>query len=266
MIAKTIAALVESLEKPGLLGAVGMKRERVCARELAAYFRLLATTIPINDLGTLLVQVNKAAALHSSEMKIKRALRGLQPLLLEILTTNKLLAYKEGWNHLQVHLKEAAKVEGKPLDKLGPSGERAADYAVTSAGELIKGLNQTTLDLLQEAIATGIEEQLGVDGLARLIRSEVMNMSVDRAKMIATTEMNGAFSTAALEKMQGLGIEYKKWIAEGDACEICSGNEDDGPIPVDDSFSSSDDAPPAHPNCRCAVVGARAPEGEDSGE
>ena len=31
-------------------------------------------------------------------------------------------------------------------------------------------------------------------------------------------------------------------------------------IPVDDDFPSGDERPPAHPNCRCAVTGARAPE------
>lgn len=267
MILETVTQLVESLHKPGLMGVVGMKRERVCTRELAAYFRLLATSLPIDDLANLATQAHQPVALHTAEMKIRRTLRSLQPLLLEILSTNLLLAYKEGWNNLHIHsvdgLKEAktkVKISGSPMDKLGPSGERAADYAATSSGSLIKGLNKTTLDLLQEAIATGIEDQLGVDGLGRLLRSTVMDMSVSRAKSIATTEMNDAFSTAALEKMDSLGIKYKKWMPVDDPCPICSDNAEEGAIPVDDSFSSGDDAPPAHPNCRCAIVGARPPD------
>lgn len=45
---------------------------------------------------------------------------------------------------------------------------------------------------------------------------------------------------------------FKVWQAN-DSCEICLDNEDEGPIPVEDEFSSGDYAPPAHPNCTCEL-------------
>lgn len=51
----------------------------------------------------------------------------------------------------------------------------------------------------------------------------------------------------------------KKWDAAADAnlCDVCE-ELDDEIVDVDDVFSSGDDGPPAHPNCRCTVVPWRA--------
>jgi SPP1 gp7 family putative phage head morphogenesis protein len=272
MILHVLRKLVEAMQRPGLLGSVGIRREKACQRELAAYFRLLASTLPIEDLSKLADGDNKEAAVHTAEMRIRHTLRNAQPILLNILAAHLMLAYKEGWNN--THVRDEAVQEadapstgivastpvGQPLDILGPTGQRAADFAATTGADLVKALDKTTLERLRDLIAQGIEERLGVDGLARLIRDDLKNMSLDRAKMIATTEMNNAISTATLEKLQELEIEYKQWVPVDDPCEICQDNADEGAIPVEDSFSSGDDSPPAHPRCRCAVVGARAPK------
>lgn len=267
MIRHVLRKLVEAMQRPGLLGAFGIRRATACQRDLAAYFRLVLSKLPLEDLSRLAVSENKETAMHAAEMTITRVLRMCRPQLLQTLATHMMLAYKEGYKHAQVHdfVKEADDLlpSGSPIDIIGPTGERAADFAATSAGDLIRALDEQTLELLREAVAQAIEEKLGVDGLARLIRKTVMDMSVDRAKMIATTEMNNAISTATLEKLANMNVQYKRWIAVDDPCDICSENEADGAIPVDETFSSGDDAPPAHPNCRCAVVGARPPK-EDS--
>jgi len=44
---------------------------------------------------------------------------------------------------------------------------------------------------------------------------------------------------------------YKSWVTNGDGCPTCTANEDEGPIPIDDMFSSGDYAPTAHPGCDC---------------
>jgi hypothetical protein len=48
-----------------------------------------------------------------------------------------------------------------------------------------------------------------------------------------------------------------------DPCEICIENDDAGAIPIDELFPSGDLRTPFHPNCRCAVVGARPEENLD---
>jgi hypothetical protein len=270
MIGPLLRELAETAQKPGIMSLVGIRRERLCTRDMETYFRLLKKTLPIETLSQLATSGNKEAALHQSEIIVRRVIRQIQPALLSILTSHKMLAWKEGYKTAQVVedrslLKEAAKPitpKGKPLDQLGPGGQRAADYAATSAGEKIKGINQTTLGKIQDAIAEGIEEQLGVPGTAKLLRDTVDGMTVQRSLDIATTEMTDAFSQATLAKLNDLGIEYKKSIPVDDPCDDCQENADAGAIPVDDEFPSGDDASPFHTRCRCATVGARSPESD----
>ncbi len=61
-------------------------------------------------------------------------------------------------------------------------------------------------------------------------------------------------------------VERKGWSTseDGDVCEDCTANEDEGDIALEDDFQSGDDAPPAHPNCRCALVAVFPPEEEDT--
>ena len=51
--------------------------------------------------------------------------------------------------------------------------------------------------------------------------------------------------------------------------EVCEGNADDGPIAVGETFSSGDERPPAHPNCRCWLepgdTGEQAEDESDKG-
>lgn len=48
-------------------------------------------------------------------------------------------------------------------------------------------------------------------------------------------------------------VSQKRSIAEPDCCEICQDCEDEGWIDQDAVFSSGDDEPPFHPNCKCDV-------------
>ena len=55
-------------------------------------------------------------------------------------------------------------------------------------------------------------------------------------------------------RVTGTRMPTKRWITVNDnSCEDCQMNEDDGPIPVDDTFSSGDDEPPKHNNCECIL-------------
>jgi SPP1 gp7 family putative phage head morphogenesis protein len=259
MILEGVRAILESLDRHGLHGARGIRRENSCYRDMRSYFRLLKEKLPIDRLAELAqITTEKKIALHTAEILIQRALRQAQPALIEVLASQMMLGYKDGWKAAKVLPKKI-----KEADQLGDTGQRAADYAAAAAGELVKDLNQTTLDTLQELVADAIENQQGVEGLAKTLSEEMDGMSRDRARMIARTEMNKAFSSATLDKLSSLQIEYKQWISYSDCCDDCSANDDDGPIPVDQLFSSGDEGPPAHPNCRCALAGAASPDSEE---
>ncbi len=195
-------------------------------------------------------------ARHAVQMRMHNLLRGRQSFLKTILETNVADALAAA-DKVQLLAEADGEDDDTPLP--GMTADHAAQYASTHAAELVTGLDATTQQAIADAVATGIEDRLGVPGTARLIRDTVDGMSTSRAEMIAATEMNDAMSYAFLRKLQINAVEYKQWILGPDPCEICEENADASPIPVDEDFPSGDDAPPAHPNCVCAVAGARTP-------
>lgn len=247
--------ILEKARRPGLMGIVGKAVERRCYLDLEGYFKNVGEEIiaaHLEDLSTQPVLLAK----HAAEMKLYNILRRHRSVLQTILQTNIHEALLKADKMTQIH---EADVTISYDDTLGLTGQAAADYASAHSAEAVVGIDQTTLEQIQDAIATGIEDELGVAGTGRLIRDLIDGMSTKRAATIASYEMNDAFSEATMQKLDRLGIEYKKWICSDDPCPECEQNEDQI-IPVDDTFDSGDDRPPVHPHCRCAVVGARAPE------
>ena len=135
--------------------------------------------------------------------------------------------------------------------------DRAVAYARARAAELVTGVDDATRNELKDIIADGLEENIGMDAIADNIR-DAYAFSEDRAELIARNEVAMANQAGALEGMKlakGSGVKLQKvWVPDADACEICQDNADDGPIDLDDQFSSGDDAPTAHVNCECSLA------------
>jgi hypothetical protein len=91
-----------------------------------------------------------------------------------------------------------------------------------------------------------------------------------RAEGIARTELMTASNAGRVDGFDAAvadGVDSpdsrKEWITGGDPCPDC--DPLDGEIVGwDEQFSSGDDAPPIHPNCRC-VIAFLPPEGEGGG-
>ena len=142
----------------------------------------------------------------------------------------------------------------------------AEEYAAEQAAKQIVGINQTTVDKIADLVATAVGNQMTPSDLSRDLRDLLDGWTTDRAEMVARTEMADAFGAAALMKFDREGIDYMQLILSPDACPICESIAANGPVRVDDGFEDDDgetyDRSPIHVNCRCATVGARAPEGE----
>lgn len=259
-----LTQLLEKLKRPGLLGLIGRKVEKRCEKDLHAYFTALGRRIVGLELETLAEQTTPELARHTAELKVSNVLRTFSPLLKGVLEVNIHDAMLAA-NRIH-HLAETDDEGDDPGNDTGTinsgfsmTSEEASLYASVRAGELVRGINATTQTKIADAVAEGITDRLGVDGTKRLIRATVDDMTALRARMIASTEMNTAFSEATLRKLDRLGVEWKQWITAGACCDLCAENEDASPIPVDELFPSGDQRPPGHVNCRCAVTGARAP-------
>jgi hypothetical protein len=267
VVNETLAAFLERAQRPGLLGLVGKTVQRRCTSDLRTYFNALGKRIVEMRFESLAEPgrgISAEHARHAVGMRMHNLLRSRQPLLKALLHTNIVEAIKQA-NKMSVLAEsddepsDDTPVDTPITDYIGMTADQAATYAAEQTDSLITGLDATSMQSIADAVSTGISEQLGVPGTARLIKTVVDGMSTYRAEMIASTEMNDAMSHAFLKKLKMNAVEYKQWILGPNPCAECEENAEASPIPVDEDFPSGDDAPPAHPNCICAVAGARAP-------
>lgn len=169
-----------------------------------------------------------------------------------------------------------SKLAGKALKELGATVEekvaehnaelwavnRAAEMVGRKyvAGELVDNPNakwnilDSTRDIIRTALEGALRDGSTVSELADVIR-ESTAFSEERAEAIARTEMAYADTHGAIEAFRECPtITGKAWSPDDEACPTCQENADQGGIPIDDDFASGDDAPPAHPNCECAII------------
>lgn len=145
---------------------------------------------------------------------------------------------------------------GIPIAYEGPPIESAIKWAAEHCAQLVTKMDIETKSRLAQVVAEAIQNKSGIPGLAESIRDEFDNMSKFRSQMIARTETCDALQQSFLDRSEAMGVTGKEWVTF-DPCDICAANGDEGVVPLDHIFSSGDDAPPAHPNCRCALAPAR---------
>ena len=139
----------------------------------------------------------------------------------------------------------------------------AADYADGRSAALVDpgddtGIVGSTRNMLAATIASGLAAGLSAADIADRIQ-DAYAFSWDSADAIGDYEASLANSTGAMAGYAaaaalGLGMQ-KGWNTAGDdkVEDICLGKETEGLIPLDQAFSSGDQATPAHNGCRCNV-------------
>jgi hypothetical protein len=133
-------------------------------------------------------------------------------------------------------------------------------------------IDEPVRGMVASDVTTAVEEGWSVDKLAQQLLSSNYAFSDARAVMIARTELNRADNAGNMIGYRASGVVTGKvWLAgnegaDGDACDDCEANAEEGMIDLNEEFGSGDDAPPAHPNCRCAVAPVIAEEEGDGGE
>jgi hypothetical protein len=262
-----VAELNEAATKPGIMSLAGQRAENQCRRELVLYFKILGARIKSAHLEKLAEAPSKEAAKHAAEMKLNQIVRRTSDVLHRVLKGNYHAAM------LAADKQDVVKEAGDTVEVGPASGLLSADaeaYAAEQAAKQIVGINQTTVNQVAELVATAVGNQMTPADLSKDIRNLLADMTKNRADTIARFEMADAFGEAALRKLTREDIDYKQLIASPDACPVCLSIIDNGPVPVDEPFVDDDgeeyDRSPIHILCRCATVGARAPEGEDDGD
>jgi len=118
---------------------------------------------------------------------------------------------------------------------------------------LINTVDNTTKDKIAKIVSGGRKAGLSPNEIQKEITKRIKEISPERAGLIVQAETANAIGTVEIITAKQNGIDKKEWITSGDdlVSEGCIENEDAGPIPIEDSFPSGDQAPPRHPRCRC---------------
>jgi hypothetical protein len=135
---------------------------------------------------------------------------------------------------------------------------QAAEWARKYAFDLVKGIDDTSAEALQNAIGMFVDTPGMTIG-------DVMNLlpfDEERARMIAVTETTRAYSKGQQMGSDQLAKEFpdvkviNHWFTNNDdrVCEVCGpleGVEVDAGETFYDPEGDNDGFPPAHVNCRC---------------
>ncbi|MBF6560547.1 MAG: hypothetical protein IVW56_09670 [Candidatus Binataceae bacterium] len=146
-------------------------------------------------------------------------------------------------------------------DMLDQVNERSVAWAQDRAAALVTLIEGNTRAMLRATVTRAIDEGWGARTLSTEIAASA-GFSKARAATIARTEIIAANNRGNLDGYKASGVATgKEWLTAGDALveELCQDNEDAGPIGLDADFPSGDDCPPAHPNCRCALLPVTTP-------
>ncbi len=143
------------------------------------------------------------------------------------------------------------------------ANEYAAKWAREYAFDLIKGVDETSLEVVRRAIESFVDEVgYTIGDIIDLVQPYFGDV---RASMIAVTETTRTFARGQFMAAEELRKEFpdvqitKTWFTNNDeqVCDICGPLGDHDPIPMDEPFVTIDGEeimePPAHVNCRCWI-------------
>lgn len=129
----------------------------------------------------------------------------------------------------------------------------AETWARNYGGAMISNITDTTRSEVADLIGDAVEEGWSNDKLADMLETDY-TFDEDRAEMIARTETAYADVAGNVASYEEAGVEKKRWLLGPNSCSYCEQNADDGDIDFNDTFTTGDFAPPAHPNCTCDIM------------
>ena len=119
-----------------------------------------------------------------------------------------------------------------------------------AAGIVSKAIAKAGYDKIGNSIADSIAAGDSPAKAAKALADKISDPA--RALTIAITELNRATSAGSLDTYEAAEVEEVQWAAL-EPCDICEQN-DGQVVKLGQPFDSGDYQPPAHPNCRCALL------------
>jgi len=144
---------------------------------------------------------------------------------------------------------------------------RAVAWLTEHCAEMVKGIDDTTRSRVAALVTQAVEEGWSYSKTEQALkdmydgfRKSLPQRHIEsRARLIAVNEAAMGYTQGELELGRwlaegGLAVE-KSWLTTMDerTCEVCSGNEGESWIPLEQAFADGSEGPPAHPACRCVL-------------
>lgn len=116
-------------------------------------------------------------------------------------------------------------------------------------------VDDTTMNWLSDMVNAGLVDNLSAQAIAENIKDAMDEVIGTRDEMISETELVNMIGQFNHEVFVRNGATQHRWITVGDerTCPLCSGNEGEGWIPINEEFQSGVITTPAHIACRCYV-------------
>ena len=133
------------------------------------------------------------------------------------------------------------------------SGKRPRD--LYNQLQEVKSLDSNRAKTYENIKRTLEESDLTDAQLEKQLEREYQKLLQARRKTIADTEGHYATADGRYTQAKKRGASFKTWVTDqgGRVCPICSGNEAQGLIPIDEAFQDGSTLVPAHPNCKCVI-------------
>lgn len=136
-------------------------------------------------------------------------------------------------------------------------------FALTEAGERIVKITETTREIIRRSLDKSITEGLGIDKAAKRLMTEWKELTRNRAKLIARTEIVSGSNQGSFIGAKSTGLDLKKsWLATRDSRTRDSHRNMDGELVEMDDVFSNGMSYPGDPkgsasqviNCRCTIT------------
>jgi SPP1 gp7 family putative phage head morphogenesis protein len=121
---------------------------------------------------------------------------------------------------------------------------KSVDQLLANRGIVLKGISDSSMKRISDAIANGIANGEGHRTIADAVQAIIADPA--RSDVISITEASRSFNSTFIDQLQAAGESQFEWIAEQDACDECA--------ELEGLHDISDPVPPEHPNCRCRPV------------
>lgn len=160
--------------------------------------------------------------------------------------------------------------------------EEAISFLQRYTFKFARRISDTSVEDVRQVLLDAFEHSKNMAETRDMLLQKFTTWSESRATMVARTEIIRGLNEGSLLAYKKAGFRSKKWKATGGACPVCRALDgkiisiDQDFVPINTTWDPTDEngakllpapfkptyesvgRPPAHPNCRCAIIGEHA--------